>query len=413
MMRYATTKQWVVRSIATLLLVSVLAVHPFDRTGHIQEAEAGAGLANVATELTQIVNVAFSSITAAATTGLVGKELVMDGIFFAIAKIFLSAMIRSLTNWVNSGFNGSPTFVQDLKGYLLNVADEAAAEFLFSEDGLGLTALETLCSPFQLDVQFAITNSIAGHLSDREDGYRAQCTLSEVAGNLQNFMQGDFVGGGGWQNWIRMTQDPYNNTAYGARMSAEAAFYQYMLQQEANERQTINFGQGFLSMKDENGSITTPGALIAGQMNKALGAGQDVLVEADEINELIGALFYQLVNRIFGSVGGLAGAGGDPFFSANGDDILGPTVDFDDLYEPFDPGDLGGGSGGDDGDSIDPVDPNTPTGPIDPYTGEPLDPAIDGTTDESFDPVTGQIGNDINNIPAADPVAGSTSVDSP
>ncbi len=412
MMRSRTIKKMLTRGVIGFLLVSILAIHPIDPRGKVQVAEAGGAGGPFALEVTNIQNAIASTFSAAADATLLGKELTLDGIFFAIAKIFLSSMIRSLTNWVNSGFNGSPTFVQDLKEHLVNVADEAAAEFLFSEDGLGFTALETLCSPFQLDVQFAITNSIAGRLSQEDDGYRAQCTLSEMAGNLQNFMQGDFGGGGGWQNWVQVTQDPYNNTAYGARMSAEAAFMNFMAQKQANEKLTLNFGQGFLSMKDANGHITTPGALIAGQMNKALGAGQDVLVEADEINELIAALFYQLVNRIFGSVGGLAGAGGDAFFSDNGDGIIGPTLDFDDLFVPPNPDDIGDNPA----DPVDPTDPTDPSiDPVDPFTDEPLDPTIPGTNDESIDPVTEVIEDNLDDIPTADPVTSTStdSVDSP
>lgn len=383
------------RIVLLLLVSSILALHPINHRGEVQVADAAFAL-----EGTQLVNTAMGSISAAMETALVpGKEFGLDFLFFQISKIFLSTMIQSLTNWVNSGFNGAPTFVTDLKEHLINVADEAAAEFLFSEDGLGLTALETLCSPFSLDIQFAITQSAAKRQSEREDGYHAQCSLSDIAGNIENFVQGDFAGGGGWQNWIQMTQHSDQNTSMGAYMTAQSKLFEAMNEREGNEIHTLNFGQGFLSMKDENGRITTPGTVIAGQINKALGAGQDVLVAADEIDELIGALFYQLVNRVFGSVGGLRGASDDGFFGNNGDDLFGPTIDFDDVYVPYDP----------DVDPPIPDDPDDPSvDPVDPFTDETLDPVIPGTDDPTVDPVVGDIDDEGDSLPSADPVGGIT-----
>ena len=56
----------------------------------------------------------------------------------------------------------------------------------------------------------------------------------------------------------------------------------------------------------ENCQTVTPGSVISSSLNKALGAGQDSLVAADEIDEIIGALASQLVNQVLGP-GGLLG----------------------------------------------------------------------------------------------------------
>lgn len=403
-MKYVSAvKRYGTRILVVLLVACILAAHPIGSNDKVPRVEAGFAL-----ETTQIQNTIAGTQSALMDTSLtLGKEMVgLDQIAYMITKLMLSTMIRSITNWVNSGFNGAPTFVTDLKQHLLNVADTAAAEFLFSEDGLGLTALETLCSPFALDVQFAVTQSVASNLSEREDGYQAQCTLSDIAGNVQNFMQGDFASGGGWQNWVQMSQQPDMNTAFGAQMTAESALMRMMNEQESNERLTLNFGNGFLSMKDEDGNITTPGDVIAGQINKALGAGQDVLVEADEINELLTALFYQLVNQLF-TPGGLRGSNyGDGFDYDNIQN--GGNVDLDDIYTPIDPDDIGG----------DPPDlPGFPTepsvDPVDPFTDEPLDPTIPGTEDPSVDPVDGDIDDVGGELPSEDPVGGSATTTDP
>ena len=53
--------------------------------------------------------------------------------------------------------------------------------------------------------------------------------------------------------------------------------------------------------------ISTPGKVISEQLNKALGAGQDQLVAADEINEVISALIGQLANQALMGTAGLLG----------------------------------------------------------------------------------------------------------
>jgi hypothetical protein len=49
--------------------------------------------------------------------------------------------------------------------------------------------------------------------------------------------------------------------------------------------------------------ISTPGATIVGQLDHALGATQDTLVTADQINEVLGALANQLVQQVIGPKG--------------------------------------------------------------------------------------------------------------
>ena len=83
-----------------------------------------------------------------------GCDLRIDGFFHLAAKVFLRAMVRSIIQWINSGFQGAPAFVTDLRGFLVDVADEIAGEFIYQSD-----ALRFLCSPFQLDVRIALAGT--------------------------------------------------------------------------------------------------------------------------------------------------------------------------------------------------------------------------------------------------------------
>lgn len=286
------------------------------------KAEAG-GLANIAQETTQWANNALlgtisgsSAANAAANIANFARENVLDGLAWSIAKQIVSSMIRSLINWVNSGFQGSPAFVQDLKQHLLGIIDQAAGQFIQSLGGIG----EFICSPFRLDVQAALSINYARARSGMPSGpTEGMCTLSGIQSNIENFLSGTVEN---MDQWLEVTSNP-QNTPLGAYLEAEARMNVALRNAAGQEVQLLDFNQGFLSRRicegvngqpsqdGQNCRITTPGQVIADRLNHALGAGQDSLIEADEINELIGALLSQLANMALQGINGLLGLGGN------------------------------------------------------------------------------------------------------
>lgn len=259
---------------------------------------------------TDIVANLSTAISAGANVTLTTKDTVLDAIAFAIAKTIISSLIGSLVNWINSGFNGSPAFVQDLKRNLLEVADRTAGEFIRGLGGIG----SFICSPFQLDIQIALSIE---YQRMREDKPLETCTLSGIVDNIEDFYSGNFSSGG-WENWIAITQNPQAYTPYGQLLTARTAMRMRLANEEGQTLTEINWGQGFLSGKiceavqgpsgsTENCVISKPGQTIADSLNKALGASQDQLVAADEINEIIGALISQLANQAITGAAGLLG----------------------------------------------------------------------------------------------------------
>lgn len=243
------------------------------------------------------------------------KEFTLDGIAYAVANIAIQKISRSIVQWINSGFQGSPAFVTDLQGFLIDVADQAAGQFL-TELGLGF-----MCSPFKLDVQLALALQ---YQAARD--YEAQCTLSDIVGSIDNFFSGNFAANGGWAGWFSLTTRPGNNP-YGALLLAEEELAVRVTNAKGEQSTLLSFGKGFLSFKEcdaigegdveEHCTITTPGAVIEEQVNLTLGSGQRRLEMADEINEIIGALFAQLVQQAFTGAGGLLGLTSSGY-SANG-----------------------------------------------------------------------------------------------
>lgn len=256
------------------------------------------------------------------------KEFALDPIAWAVAKMAIQSMTKSLVNWINSGFNGSPAFVTDLEGHLQNVGDAVAGPFIGQ---LGSNA--SLRSPFQSVVAQAVGSRY--YLSTSQDGFftEAAYTLNQYTPNDVAFTNGDFSQGG-ISAWFAAFSNPANNR-YGAEMLADQELARRVSRAQQTAVIQLNWGQGFLSwcgdstsgdantsggtgtvnitpqvnpatvcIKDgKPGSIQTPGSVLASLTNKTLGLSADQLVTADEFNEIIGALMSQLTNQVVGGLG--------------------------------------------------------------------------------------------------------------
>lgn len=249
------------------------------------------------------------------------KESSLDGAAKAAARMIIQQMVSDTINWINSGFQGSPAFVENLDRYLLGIADQVAVDFLESQ-GFGF-----LCEPFQLDVRVAVATQYNN--SGRNPGeFTPQCTLEDVGDNIEGFLDGSFSQGG-WGSWLELTQgstnDP-NKAMFEAQLALDAA----IRDAEGNAITELDWGKGFLSFKvcadtevasgaQRDCNIVTPGQTIADQLNSALNVGRDELITADEINEIIGALLSQLARQALqGGIGALTGGGGSGGTSGGG-----------------------------------------------------------------------------------------------
>lgn len=311
----------------TLIISSVLVFYTFAL--NVPRAEAAAGISQLGPQLKGNVDIAISAvkgtvtaassaITAGATTEMFIKENLLDGIGWAIAKQMVSSMTRSLINWINSGFQGSPAFITDLKAHLLNAIDSVVGTYIKSLGGIG----EFICSPFKLDVQAALSINYAQSRSGMPSGPSA-CTLSGIGDNIENFLQGSM---NGWDQWFKVTANP-QNTPYGAYLEAEAKLNARIVNEAGQEIELANWGSGFLSKKvcepvtgggKPKCTITTPGKVIEEALTFQLSTGPRALIEADEINEIIGALMNQLVQQAVQGINGLLGLGGNSNYTDYG-----------------------------------------------------------------------------------------------
>jgi len=243
----------------------------------------------------------FNQITSGIQQALQQKEFTLDGIANSLAKQAVSQMTSSVVTWINSGFQGSPAFVTDINGFLLDIADQVAGDFIY---GAGLSFL---CSPFELEVRAALEIQ---YQASKGATSQTQCTFSGVLENMQNFGKSLT----NWQDWFEITTKPQNNQ-YGALLIAKHELDIRVRNAQGQEMKLLEFGNGFLSMKKchnvaggkKQCSVVTPGEVIKDQLNRHLGSGLASLIEADEINEIVNALFAQLAQQAVTGLNGLLG----------------------------------------------------------------------------------------------------------
>ncbi|MBY0309705.1 hypothetical protein K2Q16_00980 [Patescibacteria group bacterium] len=237
---------------------------------------------------------------------------ILNGLAWAAAKNILSMIQRDIVRWINSGFQGSPAFIQDLGGFITNIADETAGQLIQEIGG----PLSFVCSPFQLDVRIAVASAY----NRTRDKNARRCTLTGALQNIQNFIGGD-MNQGGWDSWIRIVHQPQSYTPLGSALDASAELGIRIRTAQGREVNLLNWGGGFMSSKvcetvpgpsgdEEKCRVSTPGNVIANQLNRSLGLGDESLIAADQINEIIGALMQQMVKQVLTGAGGLLGAGG-------------------------------------------------------------------------------------------------------
>jgi hypothetical protein len=267
-----------------------------------KKAEAVFGIGDITFDPTNLVQNTIAASQSLVTAGLLSslqlKELTLDGIAWSLAKKVLAQTTRSIIDWINSGFQGKPAFITDLDEYLFNAADEVATDFIAGEN------FSQLCKPLQMPVRFILDLSYRRARSFQE---RSQCTISKAITNIGNSVENSFEDG--FRSWFEITTNPYNNI-YGATVFSASAMRQQIEQDAENKKRESDWSNGWLSVKDCSSGkcvIVTPGNVISEYLNFSLTVGDRVLIEADDINEIIGALFAQLGKQAITGVGGLLG----------------------------------------------------------------------------------------------------------
>lgn len=286
-------------------------------------------------------------------------DFINDCILQPLAQMMIVALIRNIgastVKWVNTGFEGKPSFVTDFEGTLLDAADQAAGNFIESKTDLGF-----LCSPFAFQIRLALAMKYSKPFNEQ-----IRCTLSDIEKNVSNFANNN--GGSGWDNFLRVTTEP-QNTKYGAFLIADSELAKRMANAVTTKKDRISLGQGFLdyetcddpesdaeynariasveeygstyvgekievttSVFDANNigasptvstkfvdstskkkickksSVKTPGRVIADQLQSEFATGPIQRAVAQELDQVIAATMNQLAQKAIQGASGLLG----------------------------------------------------------------------------------------------------------
>ncbi|HMP67330.1 MAG TPA: hypothetical protein PKA60_01095 [Candidatus Paceibacterota bacterium] len=226
---------------------------------------------------------------------LLSKEIMADGLAYCLLNGFIESILQSTIKWAKTGFDGSPVFIEDANRYFKQKEDEIWGEFL---NGL---SFGVLCQPWSIEIKLAL---LLEYKSDKEE----LCTLSEIEENLRRFRNNDFRNGG-WKGWFKLTQSQ-NNNFYG-RYDKEREIIQGKVNAQQNKLLLeLNWANGFLSdvEVDENTrrrTVTTPGRLMANNIESTFNIPAGRLTVADELDELLSVVLNYFLttgfNEVFGN----------------------------------------------------------------------------------------------------------------
>ena len=240
---------------------------------------------------------------------LVYKECTLDGVVSAIRESIASALVQAVIRAVNEGPDGTPQFVDDLDLHLLPIADEAALNTFRN------FATNSICAPYRSQIKASAARRYLNFTREPQRSYT--CSFAGSAEEQQRFLSGDFTGGG-YQSLFAMAFNPANHPlgAWQEFTTVSDLSIAHALQKA---RTQLDWGQGF-KPNEEIVSVTmptgetqtlrrtlTPGIVIQGVLQQALGSGFRQLENANEIDQVVSALFSGMSNYVVSDVRGLSG----------------------------------------------------------------------------------------------------------
>ncbi len=308
----------IVASVLALTVVGSIFYAPFLGERSVRHAQAVG--ATVTIEAPGPLLAAVAGTLAVETSGLTIQQ-VLNGVAWAVAKQAIRTMTRSVVNWINSGFEGSPAFATDLNRMLRQMGDAVATNFVTE-----LVNNTSINSPY---LERALSTVATGYLLyTSRDAIVSQLryTLSEYSQNEEAFRRGQF-NQGGFNAWFAATRD-CGNDPFCVETSTRDELMRRINADTRGRLEELGWGRGFLAWRncpdapqaegaDSGGTLTslsdadssidcpisTPGSVIENALIQNLDSPLRELQLADSINEIVGALASQLVSQVLGGTG--------------------------------------------------------------------------------------------------------------
>lgn len=345
-------------------------ISPYQKEGAgtgIESESAGAG---EEVDAIQVYSTTLNSNTAAiqsaadkissSADSLDTNDTCLKSIGRMVTKLLLQKITVSTVNWINTGYEGKPTFLSNEDDFWGNIAKNEILQFGLEIDNqtlfpFGKAFMEAQAQAFQRQFADNAQYSLDKLIADTNPQY------SSITFNA-DFSQG------GWAAWDAMTQIPANNplgfqllasNELQLRLEGTGQSYAQSL------RDDIQRGMGFMSQDicvnpegvthEENdaalaGDTTksrclewkhvTPGSIIAETATNAVNYPNNQLLKSEDLNDAVAAILDAVINqwstKLFSNTGfaGIStqGADGSYFHNMNAQTSYNTQVENDFPY---------------------------------------------------------------------------------
>ena len=269
-----------------------------------------------------------------------------------VIKMLLQKLIVSTVNWINSGFDGSPAYVQDFGKFFEDIAKNEILQF-------GLEIDDDERYPFGKEWLRSTATAFNNKFQDNAR-YSLNELIQETTPEYSAITFNEDFSRGGWNAWTALTQVPANNPL-GFRVMADNEIQRRLAgtsqTRAENIRDALQAADGFLgdercvdpagltrtqndailrdpAVKPINGwkpgmcnkwEYVTLGSLVAKAATDAVGYPNNALLNAEDLNDavaalldaLLGQFFPWLMEKGFANLG-TDGADGQLYFTDNG-----------------------------------------------------------------------------------------------
>lgn len=248
-------------------------------------------------------------LSTAANTGFqvmgvyVGVSL--DSIAYCIVNSILEYIANSTIQWANSGFNGSPAFVQNPDRFFQGLADQQASQFISalayntSINGRQMN----VCSPFRTQnaLQLASNYGIHGNSTIGPIGFASYGSCGLTADQITAMKTGGAAKDVFAYNY-NVTLNS-NNNAIDSLITADRTQQMLIQQQQAAQARQLSYNSGgyrstvVCSDPKNNNScnITVPASHTYATVQNTLNAGQNRLLMTTKFDQVVSSIVNNLI----------------------------------------------------------------------------------------------------------------------
>jgi len=231
---------------------------------------------------------------------LVYKECVLDGVVSAIKNDAVAGLQRQVIKAAETGRKGNAQYLKNFEKDFRPGFDAIVVNIVTGAKS------SQMCNAFKSRVPTAVTRNYVS--ASRESASMLACPFAAET-DREELVSG--TAPINWRTWRSLIEPGgYEFSEYEIlRGKANSAMAEY----DFNTRQMLDWGRGVFSALDNNGNplaqnVITPGYIIADSLSQMIGAGTNILINANEIDQVNGALQAGLSSTIVSdAIRGLSG----------------------------------------------------------------------------------------------------------